>query len=316
MRTIFAAAIVILLANSASAQDCALKQFTAVDLVGDATHPVVAVNIAGKTFHLLVDTAGVYSSLSDDIVSALSLDTHEIRNGGELYTTTGNVLRRYVNAPSFQIGIIQLDHFSMIVGGRISDSIDGTLSTDFLDRFDVDFDFATKKMNLFSPDHCEGKVVYWAKAYTDVPFKIEGTHIQTDITLDGHSLTGVIDTGSSVSTIDEKTSASVLGIDTQSAGVEHGASAKADDPFAYRYRFKSLALNGVAVSNPDLLILPDLAERAFEKRHDDEKSLKDPVYGAQLQKQDVIVGTDILSKLHLYISYKEKKLYFTAADAH
>ena len=311
------AGLVALVPSVADAQDCGLKEYTSIDLLGDTQHqPVVAVNIAGKPFHLIVDTAGVYSELSSDVVSALSLDTHEIRNGDEIYTAKGAALHRYVDAQGFEIGKLHLDHFPMIVGDRVSEGIDGTLSVDFLDRFDVDFDFAAKKMNLFSPDHCEGKVVYWAKTYADAPFKVENTHVQIAITLDGHDLTGVVDTGSSLSTIDEKTSANVLGVDTTSPGIEHDASAKPGDPLSYRYRFKSLSLSGIAVSNPDLLILPDLAERAFEKRHDDEKSLNDPIYGEHLQKQDVILGMDVLSKLHLYISYKEKKLYFTAADAH
>ncbi len=37
----------------------------------------------------------------------------------------------------------------------------GVIGTDLLGKFDVDLDIAHKKLNLFSPDHCKGQVVYW-----------------------------------------------------------------------------------------------------------------------------------------------------------
>jgi predicted aspartyl protease len=316
-KALAAGAVITLISGHAFAEDCGLKQFASLDLIGDpAGTPRVAVSIAGRPFHLIVDTGGVYSLLSPSAVSAVGVDLHDIRNGTEVYDVNGNAAANYVNAKDFQIGAIHLPTLSMIVMQPMADSrVDGLLSPDFLQHFDVDFDFAGRKVNFFSPDHCEGKVVYWAKEYVDAPFKAGGMHIQIEVTLDGHPLTAMIDTGTSISTIDEKVSAIAMGIDKSSPGIMHDAAAKPDDPFSYRYRFKSISLNGLEVRNPELVLLPDLAERAFEKRHS-EKAAGDAIYGEHLQPPDIILGTDVLSKLHLYISYKEKKLYFTAADAH
>jgi predicted aspartyl protease len=318
MRGILAIAILAGTCAAAQAQDCGLKQFASIDLVGDVSRgPVVTVMIGGKALHLLVDTGGIYNTLSPAVVAALSLDSHELRNGDELYSASGAVSRRYVNAPDFQIGPIHLSSLDMIVA-PVSGSadLDGTLAPDFLSRFDVDLDFGAKKMNLFSPEHCEGKVVYWAKAYTDMPFKIEGTaHIEISPDLDGHAVTANLDTGASVSILRERLAQSAFNLDADSPGMQHIPDAK-PGLIAYHYRFHSLSFNGVEVRNPDIYMLPDAAEHAFEKAHDDEKALNDPVYGERLHETDAIIGTDVLTKLHLYISYKEKKLYFTAADAH
>jgi len=57
------------------------------------------------------------------------------------------------------------------------------------------------------------------------------------------------------------------------------------------------SLGGVSVENPDLLLYPR---------------------GAMALPGDpeLILGMGILRQLHMYIAYKERKLYVTAASAH
>ena len=63
-------------------------------------------------------------------------------------------------------------------------------------------DFAAGKLNLMLGDHCEGKVVYWpAKALATVPITINDYDIRVPVTVDGHNLMAVIDTGASTSTV-------------------------------------------------------------------------------------------------------------------
>ena len=108
---------------------------------------------------------------------------------------------------------------------------------------------------------------------------------------------------------------SVFGLSETSPGMEAIPSAKPDDLFQYRYRFKTLSLDGLAVNNPLVYILPDAAEKAFRHNHDAKMDI-DAIYGQHLSGPELVLGTNVLSKLHLFISYKEKVLYLTAADAH
>ena len=55
-----------------------------------------------------------------------------------------------------------------------NEAIAESLGPDILRVIDVDFDFGGKKSNLSSSDHCEEKVVYWAKSYTAIKFSISG----------------------------------------------------------------------------------------------------------------------------------------------
>jgi hypothetical protein len=47
----------------------------------------------------------------------------------------------------------------------------GILGMDVLKQTDIELDAAHRKMNLFSPDHCPGHVVYWAAKYDSAPIR-------------------------------------------------------------------------------------------------------------------------------------------------
>ena len=46
-------------------------------------------------------------------------------------------------------------------GSRNHAPFDGMLATGIFTHDDIDMDFGAERVNFFSTDHCEGKVVYW-----------------------------------------------------------------------------------------------------------------------------------------------------------
>ena len=64
------------------------------------------------------------------------------------------------------------------------------------------------------------------------------------------------------------------------------------------YPFKALSFGEVTVTNPAIFLVPD-----------EESALM----GHQSGDQNMIIGMGVLRRLHLYISYKEKKIYVTPA---
>ena len=229
----------------------------------------------------------------------------------------GGLIDHYVSVPDLKMGPVTLSNVEMMVGDRPTGETqwDRTLAPDLLDHFEIDFDFAAHKLNLFSQDHCDGHVVYWTKEYMDVPFRTRNTHIVVKVNLDGHDLYATLDTGSGISTISTRL-LSLFGLSEDSAGMESPPDSKPGDLIQHRYHFKNLSLDGVAVNNPLFYILPDKLDAAIRKLSDSDKMAADPVYGTQTEAPQIILGMNILTKLHFFISYKEKKLYLTAADAH
>jgi len=177
------------------------------------------------------------------------------------------------------------------------DGFDGTLAPDMLKHYDVDLDFAHGKMNLFSQDHCPGKVLYWTKGdYVVLPMQVApSSHIRLPVTVDGKTIMAIVDTGA-VSSIMSMHAANFLGVSEDSPGLKLKTSEGYDrQTRIYSYPFKTLQMGDITVKNPRITV----ASNEF--------------MGAV--GNDMILGMGILRQLHLYIAYKEQKFYITPAGA-
>jgi hypothetical protein len=196
----------------------------------------------------------------------------------------------------------------------ITGNLDGRLSPDLLRGYDVDFDFANNKMNFFAQDHCPGKVVYWTTSYASIPMTLDRIgHIVIRVELDGETLDAVVDTGAAQSTISETYASRAFHIGATSPGASPVPNAGPDSLIQYRYAFKALTMNGIAVKNPVINVLPDRAEQQIRAQLG--KLADDPQFGVDQQPR-LIIGMDVLRQLHLYIAYKERMLYVSGASAH
>jgi hypothetical protein len=185
-----------------------------------------------------------------------------------------------------------------------NDLFSGILAADYMGRYDIELNFAGGKMNYFSPDHCEGKVVYWpAAAIAAVPMRFVDHHLNLDVTLDGHKFKAMIDTGAPETTLTMAEAKRVFGVTAEDR----------DKPF--EHVFQKLSFEGLEVGNPHIAIIADKTGS-----RDPNNSL---VTGSRLHRIDdadssdpvMLIGMNILSKLHLYIAFNEQKIYVTPASA-
>jgi Aspartyl protease len=311
-------------AARADAPSCSLGLMASLDMTMlPEGHVEVPLSLNGTTYQFMVDTAGIFSKISENAVKQLGLS--ETPTNMELYGVKGKLHLSAVDVASLKLGNNEAKHFHLAVqgdemfGGK---KYDGVLAADLLTLFDVEFDFKGKKMNLFSQDHCPGKVVYWTQAgYAEIPFRLTAgplgqgnNHIVLTMALDGHDVTTDFDTGSNTTWLGRRTASQIFSVDDKSTGVERVPGSPDSDP-VYVKQFAQLKLGGVAVQSPVIEILPDRSDDAFRMEHS-EKSRDDPIYGARLEHEDLTLGMNVISKLHVYIAYKERKLYVTAPDAH
>lgn len=310
----------------ALAADCGpLKQLASLPLAtGPGGLATLAVTINGQPGRLLLDTAGGKSNLSQAAVTAL--DLHSLStNGSRLLSRNGNASNAYVNVGTLGIGNIQAVDLQFMVspnpqlGANPAFPFDGVLANDLL-RTDMDMDFPNGKLGLFSPDHCDGKVVYWnAKVIAVVPFSTQrpgvmgnrDTHIRIPVMLDGKHLTAVIATGAARSLISARTARYDFDVTAQSPGaVPLGVVGGDPGKKVFGHVFQTLSFEGITVNNPHLGVMPDVI------------GAKDPqnqtATGTRTRKvddglePDLTIGMDILKSLHLYVATTEQKLYITA----
>jgi predicted aspartyl protease len=328
------------------ADDCApLTQLVAVDLLpGDmpGLRFLVPVTVNGTPRTLMLDTGGGYTSLTPAAADALGLSRHE--SNGRLLDMTGHASRDYVQIDTLKLGSLSLDGLGPAAthlwitpmpglgSGGAATSFDGILAGDLMMHYDIDIDFPGRSLKVFSQDHCAGNAVYWpAAAVAVVPFVMadalnplpgrrmrlpdgQGTHIRVAAMLDGKHFMAVIDTGALHSTISARAARDSFGIGRESPGSRPLGMIDEDAAHQLFLRtFARLELDGVAVLNPRLVVIPDLL------------GSKDPdnrlVAGSHIRRVDdgldpqLTIGMDVLRLMHIYIAFHERKLYISLPGA-
>jgi predicted aspartyl protease len=285
----------------AEEEKCHLYRIAQLEMSTDLTGRVnVPMTVNGQSVNLLIDTGGYVSTLTRYAVKSLGLQSQPAFRPLETYFG-GEVVDHYVLAPNVDLGGMKGSKFPFFVMSNSRSSLDigGTLAPDILRAYDVDFDFANSKFNLFSKDHCDGKVVYWTKDGAGrVEFHTDQSgHMVVPVLLDGKKTHATLDTGAADTVARFEAIESDLGIDEKNPALKLVPGRDPQRP-RYRYPFQTLTFDDVTVNNPDITLVPD------------EQS--------KLSGRDsaIILGMNVLRRLHIYIAYGEKNLYVTPATAH
>lgn len=305
-------------ADAAFADECGpLKILASVDLRTEPPddRPYVPVTLDGQPKYMLLDTGGTFSQLTQATVQALGLGTH--KSTIRAYDISGNYTDQVAVVPSFAIATIGGSNVEFMVRPRPmpgdNSEIAGILAPNILRFYDLSVDFGAGKLTLLSQDHCPGKVVYWpASALAVVPMAITrmNGHIRVPVTLDGHRLNAEVDTGAYNSVLNLTDALSDLGYDTKQTGITPiGHLQNRNHDAVYRHTFHSLDFDGVAVSNPSIDIVPDLVRGQLDRPPPIGTRFRDT--DAEQSLPDLLIGMDVLRHLHLYVAYKEQKLYIT-----
>jgi predicted aspartyl protease len=281
---------------------CALRQVASLDITTEPDGSVaVPVTIEGREGLMVVDTGSIISVISESEARARDLTLRP--NDLGLAYMGGVAADRTVRVSKVSIGRLSGSNLMMLVvpgGAELQHNAIGLLGPDILGNYDVEFDFAAAKLNLFETDHCPGQVVYWTKEpYAAAPMKVDEVgHIFVDIQLNGKPVQAALDTGADRSTISASLAKKLFGIDKDSPGMKPlgnvSVNGTAPAPL-YRYPFATLTFEGVTVQNPVIDILD--GDR-FE-----------------VGDNQMLLGIKTMRRLHMYISYKEKMVYFTPAES-
>ena len=315
-----AATIRLVLAAGAATQAeaaCGLTLVGSYDMV-DTQNGQIGINmqIGSETKLMLVDTGAWFSFLSTESVGEMKLPTRSMSDQFVSYDAYGGRTSTVATAPSIQIGPLQVTAVDFVVsppGHRFGKGVAGLLGANVLKHFDIELDFAKKKLNFFDPDHCPGQVVYWTQSGSaHLPFKFDGSAVTLPVQLDGKELWAQVDTGAFASTLSTPMALQVFGLTTNSPNVVHHEFTNEDGSkwIDSTYKFEGLLFGGVSITHPPLHLIPDKIGAAVRADHSRSENVVLPHLPA------VILGIEELRHLHLYIAYQEKVLYVTDADAH
>lgn len=301
-------------AGVALAKDCGpLKMVNSVDLVAGPNRALVPVSINGIPKLFLLDTGGGVSHISRDAAQELGLTLRDSQL--KMLDMYGNASTKMVRLDKFTLGQLTGENIYLQIApnpdfGKGTRYV-GLFAPDLMGHFDTEIDFGTYKMNYFSADHCPGHVVYWPHAaLAVVPMTFRKNHIRLPVTVDGQKMMAIIDTGAT-NTVMMAAAARLFDVSPETPG---NVPLKNRGPGAYERVFSTLDFDGVAVKNPHIVIVPDVIGKNDPNnsvRIDNRSKRVDDIE----DRPDLLIGMNILKKLHLYIAFDEQRLYISEASA-
>jgi hypothetical protein len=282
--------------HAQQAPDCRLRIIASLQMQTTSDGRVtIPAQVEGHDYRLMVDTGGYINTVSMQLVK--QEDYHPRKSPGMLRGMGTTRLDSYITVKDFALGRVHGKDFEFFVDDFENPSADGTLAPQILGAYDVDLDFAHDKLNLISPDHCPGMVAYWTKTpVAVVPIEIQDkTHIRIPVTIDGKEMKAILDTGAQTSFLTMRAAARYLDISENDPALKSRGNIPVNGMVGpvFNYPFQTLSFGGVTVSHPRVEMVGD---RVWDQN-------------------DLLLGVGILRQLHLYIAYKEKKMYISPALA-
>jgi hypothetical protein len=319
MRIVMIAAVAVFflpLSVGARAADCALKLANSIPLTMTPgnVRALVPVGINGTSQMFMLDTGGVATQIS--AATAKSLNLPAVEMSIKLLDMYGNASERGVRVENLTLGRMRDGKTVLPIMTRLFDDneqFSGIFAADYMGRYDVELDFAGGKMNYFTPDHCAGKVIYWpTTAVTALPMKLRSNHLIVEVMLDGQAVKAIIDTGAPNTTLTAAAARRLFGITADAPG--QIALGEAQEHKIFGHIFQKMSFDGLEVTNPRVVVLPDLVGS---------KDVNNGyVTGSRVQRVDdldpteppMLIGMNILTKLHLFLDFSEHKIYVTPAS--
>lgn len=326
MRSFATAAILVICGfgvDTAQAQDCQLKQYESLPLNIVNEHLLIPVKVGDVEKDFALELGNALNGMSEATVDELSLGKRSI-------SPNVNVVRGQVKITRLTRAPLQLGHISfkdvefLVVPPAANKSgFSGDIGLRLLSKADIELDFAGKKFNLFSQDHCPGKVIYWTKTgFAQLPFVLEETgYVRPVMQLDGQPVRITLEPNDK-SRIGMNAMRRIFGLDENAPGMTLIGQDE-DGKKIYSYPFKGLTADGLTVTSPLIRVIEETPRPECTGRltyqfpeHPPLHSTEQPQLATCMGGWDVALGYSVLSKLRMYFSIKEKLLYLTAADAH
>ena len=287
----------LLVAAASSRAACQLQQYAELPVTIERGGAVVSAKLNGADARLTVDTGAFFSMLNPSAVSRFGLRTGPLPPYLTVRGLTGEANIRLTSVKEFSVLGVPLHQVDFLVGEHEIGGSDGLLGQNLLSVLDTEFDFSGGVIRLMKPQGCgEAPLAYWAgdsHAYGAMsidPIERPNLQIVGSVTINGVKMRAVFDTGAhrTVLSVDGARRAGVRTNDPGVTpggtwgGIGHGLTQTWIAPF------REVDIGGEQVKNTRLRIA-DL----------------------QLPDADMVIGADFFLSHHIYVSKRQRKLYFT-----
>lgn len=298
--------------QASDAKGCPPKALASVDL--DIAGPTfVPVTLKGQPAWMMLQMDAALTLIDQDATNTLHLRTRSLGKDGFEFIVGGRQVTQMaafeplliggLRIPRSEFFVDPLPHASPAFAGR---PVAGTLAMDLLWPYDFELDLTRRKLTLYSPSSCAGRAVYWADHYGRIPMDLTAVgNIYFTVEIDGVKLETSMATSVDSSQISMEAARRL-------SPLKEPASDAANPPARGETLAKVIKLasgNLVVPEKIQVTSVPRICELSSAGRPDGALGY-DGCYG----RYPLVLGRNVLQKLHLYFATKEKVIYFTVLD--
>ena len=289
-----------LLTATAGAEDrCKITIDAQLPVKMDGLRAVVTANINGTDAQFIVDTGSFFDFMTRAAAAEFGLPLREAPPDYIVVGVGGREIPRVVTVKTFKVAGVSVHDAMFLVGNNdFRGSTVGLLGQNFFRLEDIDYDFANGALRFSRAEHCRGdEVAYWAGTQPVSAVDLNWTspqrpHLIGRVAINGHAMEALFDTGSP-RTILSLDAAKRAGVTPKSPGVTAAGFTSGMGSDAIRVwiaPIDKLAIGSETIEHTHVLMGGN--------------GLED--IGA-----DMLIGADFFLAHHVYVAYRQEKLYFT-----
>ncbi len=279
----------------AAEKKCQIARVIELPITMNSLRPTIPVKINGKDAKFLLDSGAFYSIMSSATAAEYGLKLAPTPFGYRISGVGGTAGVDLTTVKEFTIAGIPLKNLEFLVGGS---EVGGLLGQNFLEKFDVEYDFANGAIRLFHTQDCDNTLLaYWLKPgqnYSAMHIDpIDPAHPYTVgvAYLNGKSVRVAFDTGAFTSVLSDRAAARA-GVKTDSPGVVEAGYSRGvgrGQVKTYLARFESFKIGDSEEIKNAMLRFAEL----------------------DLPFADMLLGSDFFISHRIFVANREHRVYLS-----
>jgi tetratricopeptide (TPR) repeat protein len=288
---------VLLVSRVDAAESCTLGRVAELPIAMSGTQPIVTAKINNQDARFVLDSGAFFSLMSAATAAEFNLKLRAAPYGFRLGGVGGSVSPQVATVKELGIAGGLIHNVDFLVGGSEVGS-QGLIGQNFLEQWDVEYDFAQGVVRLFKPAGCrKSRLAYWltpGQTFSEMeiePVALARMHTIGEGYVNGQRIRVMFDSGAYTSVLSLRAAARA-GIKTDSPGVtEAGYSGGIG---------RGLVKNYIATAS------------SFKIGDNEEiKNARLRIAELDLLDADMLLGSDFFVSHHIFVSNSQRKLYLT-----
>jgi len=202
----------LLFAGAPAFAACALTKVAEMPLIELGAHYAVMARIGDVVRPMIVDTGAEDTTLRLSVADELKLtqdsSLSKVRAALGIGQTKADVYLNVIPSILAFGDLVYRDRSTPVSridwGNSPENDSAGLLGDDILSKFDVEFDFPSKKLTFYRAFGCYGTFTPWTGAFSSIPFVHERAKITVDVILNEERTRAIVDTGNPLSIVSRR----------------------------------------------------------------------------------------------------------------